>query len=235
MDITKAFGTTNTTYLKNRDITYISIHYDAGVTSKAGTAASLAAWFKAGANPNNPSSSDFIVDDYNVVQYNPDIENRYTWCVGGKKYNKMSTSLGGRLYGIAKNSNCINIEIKSNKRNTKSLSADDRDWYFTDAALDLTAELVRELMAKYNIPSENVIMHHEVTGKLCPAMWTHDESELQGWYNFKKKLSPAPVKAEDDVIYCVQTGAFRNKAYAEKELAEVRKFRPGAFIKEMKV
>lgn len=142
---------------------------------------------------------------------------------------------GFRLASIAKNANCINIEIKSNKRNTKSLKADDRDWYFTDAALDLAAELVRELMAKYNIPAENVIMNHEVTGKLCPAMWTHDESELQEWYDFKKKLSPAPAKAENDVIYCVQTGAFRNKEYAEKELEDVKEFRPEAFIKEMKV
>lgn len=235
MEITKAFGTTNTTYLKCREIKFISIHYDAGTSSKAGTAKSLAAWFKAGANPANPASSDFIVDDASVVQYNPDIENRYTWCVGGSKYGKMSTSLGGRLYGIAKNSNCINIEIKSNKTNKKSLNADDKDWYFTDAALNNAAELVRELMAKYNIPAENVIMHHEVTGKLCPAMWTHDESELQGWYDFKKKLSAAPADDDDgDVLYCVQTAAFRNKDYAEKELAEVRKFRPGAFIKVMK-
>lgn len=66
-------------------------------------------------------------------------------------------------------------------------------------------------------------------------MWTHDESELQGWYDFKKKLVPVPENAEDDVIYCVQTGAFRNKAYADRELEEIRKFRPNAFIKKMKL
>ena len=43
-------------------------------------------------------------------------------------------------------------------------------------------------MKKYNIPIECVIMHHTVTGKLCPAMWTHNESELKGYYDFLKSI-----------------------------------------------
>lgn len=43
-------------------------------------------------------------------------------------------------------------------------------------------------MDLYNIDIDRVIMHHHVTGKLCPAMWCHDESELAGWDAFKEEV-----------------------------------------------
>lgn len=188
MNIKPCYSTTSLTYLPKRTIKYIALHYTAGTTSKAGTALGTAKWFANGANPKNPASSDFIVDDRDIVQYNKDIENYYAWCVGGTKYTNPTTSLGASLYGIATNKNTISIEICSNKKNTKSLNANDTDWYFTDAELDNTRELVKYLMKKYNIPIERVIMHHTVTGKLCPAMWTHNESELKGYYDFLKSI-----------------------------------------------
>ncbi|MGN0665677.1 MAG: SPOR domain-containing protein, partial [Huintestinicola sp.] len=48
-------------------------------------------------------------------------------------------------------------------------------------------------------------------------MWTHDESELQGWYDFKKKLSDAPVSS-GSVMYYVQVGAFSSRDNAEAYL-----------------
>ena len=187
MNIKPYYSITSLTYAPNRSIEYIALHYTAGTTSKAGTALGTAKWFASGGNPSNPASSDFIVDDRDVVQYNNDIENRYAWCVGGAKYSP-TTSLGASLYGKATNKNTINIEICSNKVNKKSLLASDTDWYFTDAELDNTRELVKYLMKKYNIPIERVIMHHTVTGKLCPAMWTHNETELKGYYDFLKSI-----------------------------------------------
>lgn len=183
MNIKHYYSITSLTYAPNRSIEYIALHYTAGTTSKAGTALGVAKWFASGGNPSNPASSDFIVDDRDIVQYNNDIENRYAWCVGGVKYSP-TTSLGASLYGKATNKNTINIEICSNKINKKSLLASDTDWYFTEAELDNTRELVKYLMKKYNIPIERVIMHHSVTGKLCPAMWTHNEVELKGYYDF---------------------------------------------------
>ena len=188
MNIKPCYSTTSLTYLPKRTIKYIALHYTAGTTSKAGTALGTAKWFANGANPKNPASSDFIVDDRDIVQYNKDIENYYAWCVGGTKYTNPTTSLGASLYGIATNKNTISIEICSNKKNTKSLNANDTDWYFTDAELDNTRELVKYLMKKYNIPIERVIMHHTVTGKLCPAMWTHNETKLKGYYDFLKSI-----------------------------------------------
>ena len=188
MNIKPYYSITSLTYAPNRSIEYIALHYTAGTTSKAGTALGVAKWFASGGNPSNPASSDFIVDDRDIVQYNKDIENYYAWCVGGTKYTNSTTSLGASLYGKATNKNTINIEICSNKVNKKSLLASDTDWYFTDAELDNTRELVKYLMKKYNIPIERVIMHHTVTGKLCPAMWTHNETELKGYYDFLKSI-----------------------------------------------
>lgn len=187
LNIKPCYSTTSLTYALNRSIEYIALHYTAGTTSKAGTALGLAKWFASGGNPSNPASSDFIVDDRDIVQYNKDIENRYAWCVGGAKYSP-TTSLGASLYGKATNKNTINIEICSNKFNKKSLLASDTDWYFTDETLNNTRELVKYLMKKYNIPIERVIMHHSVTGKLCPAMWTHNETELKGYYDFLQSI-----------------------------------------------
>lgn len=188
MNIKPCYGTTSLTYAPKRNIQHIALHYSAGTTSKAGTALGLAKWFANGGNPSNPASSDFIVDDRDIVQYNKDIENYYAWCVGGAKYTNPTTSLGASLYGIATNKNTISIEICSNKVNKKSLLASDTDWYFTETELNNTRELVKYLMKKYNIPVERVIMHHSVTGKLCPAMWTHNESELKGYYNFLQSI-----------------------------------------------
>ena len=236
MTITKSTATVSTTYKMKRAIEYIAIHYTAGTTSKAGTALNLAKWFANGGNPANPASSDFIVDDKYIVQYNGDILNRYTWGVGGGKYTP-TTSLSAILYGKATNSNVINIEVCSSKTNSRSLNANDTDWYFTDAALNNTVELVQYLMKEYNIDINHVITHHMVTGKPCPAMWSHNEKELQGWYDFKNRVSGKTATTTTQTtpttgkIYRVQVGAFRNKANADAQLKQVQKYFPTAFIK----
>lgn len=225
--------TVNTTIAAKRSIDWIVIHYTAGTSSTTGSAYSLSEWYKSGANPANPTSSDFVVDDETVVCYNPDIANRYTWGVGGAKYSKMSTSEGGRYYGKCKNNNCINIEICSNKKTKKSLNADETDWYFTDSELELAAKLVKYLMATYNILADHVIMHHHVTGKMCPAMWTHNESELEGWRKFQKMFQASENEGGSKLMYYVQVGAFKSKSNAEDYLTKVKKDYPGAFIKVM--
>lgn len=227
MTITKKTGTINTTALIGRKIEWIVIHYTAGTTSKPGSALNLVSYYLSG---KAAASSDFVVDDTAVVQYNADILNRYTWGVGGNKYPSMSTSEGGMYYGKCKNSNCINIEVCSNKKNKKSLLATDTDWYFTEVEIELTAELVRQLMEQYGIDAEHVIMHHHVTGKVCPNPWTVSPDRLSGWYDFKKKISP-DTGDKAAKLYTVQVGAFSEKSNADKMLAEVKKNYPSAFIK----
>ncbi|MCC8101162.1 MAG: N-acetylmuramoyl-L-alanine amidase [Clostridiales bacterium] len=89
-------GTHNTTASAGRSIKYIVIHYTAGVSSVKGKAANTAEYF---ASTANQTSADFIVDDETIVQYNPDLENRYCWHCGG---SELSTK-GGSLHGVAKN------------------------------------------------------------------------------------------------------------------------------------
>ena len=88
---------------------YLVYHYTAGVTSKKGSARATASWF---ANPKAGGTADFIVDDEEIVQYNPDPEKYSCWAVGGSAYGNK----GGKLHGVATNHNCISIEICSTNK-----------------------------------------------------------------------------------------------------------------------
>ena len=58
-------------------------------------------------------------------------------------------------------------------------------WYFEDATVRNTVKLTKYLMKKYNIPSERVIRHYDVTGKICPEPYVRNE---QAWNAFKDML-----------------------------------------------
>ena len=180
----------NTTKKLNRKIQYIVLHYTAGVSSKPGRAQSCAQGF---ATTTRDASADFIVDDAEIVQYNPDPENYYCWSVGGSKYTKMNTSLGGKYYRQCMNNNSISIEMCSNKRNTSTLSVTDDDWYLTEDTIQNAIKLTKYLMTKYNIDINHVIMHHMVTGKVCPQPWCKNEAALINWNNFLSQVASSPV------------------------------------------
>jgi N-acetylmuramoyl-L-alanine amidase CwlA len=201
MDIIKCTSTTNTTYYANRPIKYIVIHYTAGTRSAVGSAKSTAQYF---ANPNAGGSADYIVDDGSFVQYNPDPKNRYCWSVGGDLYSSMSTSEGGKYYYKCNNTNSISVEMCSCKKNTSTLLASDTDWYITDATVSNAVELTKYLMKLYNIPASNVIMHHHVTGKVCPNPWCVSESRLSGWNAFKKRLTESEKAVETKTFKFVE-------------------------------
>lgn len=186
--IIKKTSTTNTTSSPDRRILYIVEHYTAGVTSKSGSAADTAGWF---ANPAAQASADFIVDDANIVQFNPDPKNRYCWAVGGAKYGNK----GGSLYGTAKNANSISIEICSTNKTGKVTDANDANWNFTDAVLDKAAELTQYLMKEYGIDADHVIRHYDVNGKPCPGIigWNADSGDDSKWKAFHKRIAGSSV------------------------------------------
>lgn len=185
MEIVKKTSQVNTTANKGRKIEYIVIHYTAGTSSAAGKAATTAKYF---ANETTKASADFIVDDETVIQYNPDIDNRYTWHCGGSKLKTQ----GGQYFNKCTNKNSIGIEICSNNVHKKVLNANDESWYFTDESVANAVELVRELLRQYNVPSENVIRHYDVTGKLCPGIygWNIDSGDDSEWEDFKNRIAP---------------------------------------------
>ena len=182
----KALGVTNTTnnkciddsfvyyplsshisYLPNRQIRYIAIHFTAGINSNKGAARLVKEVFE-----ERNASADFAVDDVEIVQINPDIKNYYCWSVGDKK----DISEGGAsLYGIATNRNTISIEICSSLPKGVKLISNNKKWYFTEAVLKNAIKLTKILMKQFNIPLNNVVRHYDISGKLCPG--------ILGWNN----------------------------------------------------
>lgn len=187
MNIVKCTSTNNTSNRNGKAIKYIVVHYTAGTTSAPGTAKNTALYF---ARPGVGASADFIVDDTTIIQFNGDIKGRYSWhCGGGRQ-----SSQGGAFFGQCTNSNSIGIEVCSTNKTKKVTQANDSNWYFTDAVIKQTVELVKYLMKEYNIDASHVIRHFDVTGKYCPGIigWNAATGDESKWIEFKNKLSTQP-------------------------------------------
>lgn len=185
-DIIKLTSTHNTSIYNNRPIDFLVIHYTAGTTSRKGIARNVASMF---GNPNSrAASADFIVDDYEMVQFNPDIRNRYCYAVGGKLQN----TYGGKWYGKAKNYNCISIEVCSSNTTGKVVNEfNSSTWYFTDKAISNAIKLSQYLVKKYNIPKDHLVTHFEVNSKPCPNVigWnTYAGNNDSKWQWFKNQV-----------------------------------------------
>lgn len=195
INILKGYIYTHITKSLNRPIKYIAIHYTAGGTSKPGTAMATRNVFL-----KRNASADFVVDDRDIVQINPDLKNYFCWSVGDKK-NQYSK--GGKLYGKATNKNTVSIEMCSSLMNGwKGLAPNHEGWYITDKVVNNTLKLVKYLMKKFNIPKDNVIRHYDVSGKLCPGVegWnpepiydnngkkTNKVNNESEWIKFKSKI-----------------------------------------------
>lgn len=168
------FGTHNTSVRPGK-IEYIVIHY-VGAT---GDARANVNYYNQRTTTN--ASADFFVGFAgDIWQYNPDPVGRYCWAVGGKKLNE-----NGILYGIAKNANCVNIEMCV--RNNGSKADTSLDWYFEDATVASAIELTKYLMKLYGIDADHVIRHRDVTGKICgnPYVYNHTKHT---WDGFKSAL-----------------------------------------------
>ena len=203
LEIVKKTSTVHTSSYAGRPIEYLVIHYTAGSTSRSGTARNTAAMF---ANPNNrAASADFIVDDAECVQYNPDIRNRYTYAVGGGLQGNPG---GGKYYGKCKNANSISIEICSSSTNNDLRYPNTKNWYFTDAVLDNAVWLAKKLLAEYNIPADHLIRHYDVNQKLCPGIigWNKESGSEAKWEDFKSRVLNGGTAAVD-VNYQVKVTA----------------------------
>ena len=163
---TKEIWASATNYGAHRalhSIRYIAVHF----TSNDGdTAENNGKYFR---GENRKASAHYFVDDTTVVHSVPD--DRVAWAVGGSKYNNG----GGRLYGIAKNANTLNVELCDTIKNGTVKA--------TEATINNALDLIKGLMSKYNIPVDRVIRHYDVNGKPCPSYWVDDalwEQEFHG-------------------------------------------------------
>lgn len=166
------------------DIKYIVIHYTA---NNGDTAKNNADYFAK--NKNLSSSAHYFVDENCVWQSVKDTDT--AWHCGAKSYK----------HSHCRNDNSIGIELCSRKDSNGN-------YYFKDETIKNAADLAKSLMAKYNIPSANVIRHYDVTGKLCPAPMVNNASL---WNNFKGMIS-APVKkleAGSDIVWELMNGKYK--------------------------
>ena len=178
---------------------YLAIHFTAGSNSKAGKALSAYNTFIS-----RRASADFVVDDRDIVQFNPDIENYYCWAVGD---NKQLSKGGAKFNDKACNKNTISIEICSTcipSTSTAVSKPNHEGWSFTEATLNNAVKIAKIIMKKYNIPIENVIRHYDITGKLCPGLlgWNDEavydkntgkkiigkRNNSDEWLKFKERL-----------------------------------------------
>jgi N-acetylmuramoyl-L-alanine amidase CwlA len=127
------------------------------------------------------------VDDETLIQYNPDPRNRYCHAVGGSRYNTM----GGRLYGIARNANCVSLEICSTNAKGVITVPNDEAYSFTDKVLERAKEAVLYLMQLYSIDADHVIRHYDVNGKPCPGVigWNKDSGSEAEWEAFHAAMA----------------------------------------------
>ena len=93
---------------------------------------------------------------------------------------------------LAGNFNTINIETCSAKRTPVSGRPNaymDTDFYFPDTTYENLVALTSWLLDEFGIPISNLIMHHHISGKLCPAMWCNNDDAFNGWFAFKNDVA----------------------------------------------
>ena len=77
----------------------------------------------------------------------------------------------------------------SNDRNHDTISIEvchpDESGKFTDASYESLIKLVRWLLDDFNMKSEDVIRHYDVTGKECPLYYVKNP---EAWDQFKEEL-----------------------------------------------
>lgn len=175
MVINKHITSVNRNVMSNKVNKYIVIHYVGAVS----TAYNNVCYFK---DEYRGASAHYFVDDKSIWQCV--LEKDSAWHCGTK----------GKYYNNARNNNSIGIEMCCYKNNGKL--------DISNATINNTIELVKDIMKRYNIPVENVVRHYDVTRKVCPAPFVNNDSR---WVDFKNRLKEdsKPVIYEDkiNVIY----------------------------------
>ena len=84
---------------------------------------------------------------------------------------------------------CNEIAYASNDRNSDTLSIEcctpEANGKFTDATYDSLVQLVCYLMGRYELTTDQVIRHYDVTGKECPRYYVKNP---EAWEQFKEDL-----------------------------------------------
>lgn len=174
MEIKTLLTKVNRTVMSNKQNKFIVIHYVGAVSS----AYNNAKYFE---TVNRQASAHYFVDENDIYQVVK--EGDAAWHCGATYYKHLS----------CRNSNSIGIEMCCYNNNGKI--------DVSDKVVERTIELTKELMAKYNIPVENVLRHYDVTGKNCPAPMVSDNARWTKFIsNLKKEDKGKEFKAGERVV-----------------------------------
>lgn len=151
-------------------IGWIVVHYTGDRRSQGRaerTANAMQAWRRT-------ASTHYLVGDDAIYQC---VEDRHAaWHCG--------ISEGVKPKCDARNRNSLGVDLVEHKRNPRSGSVRDRDWYFSDRVIRDGAALVAMLADRYGIPQDHIVRHFDVTGKWCPRPFVGgDTSEITGDYH----------------------------------------------------
>ena len=174
--------------LRGQKVEYIVIHYTAGRGDTARNNGEYSAREVTG------TSAHWFVDETDAVL---SVEEHFVaWHCGGAVYK----------HPACRNSNSIGVELCS-EMDAKG------EYYFNSATVENAKELVRQLMAKYNVPEERVLRHYDVTGKICPAPFVGAGKtaweEFKGGLTVYQKLENVPDWAKATVQKVVDKGALK--------------------------
>ena len=165
----------NYTRGRSGKIQYIVLHYTA---NDGDTARGNCSYFQ---GANRKTSAHYFVDENEVWQSVKDADT--AWSVGGG----LQGSGGHAYYRKCTNNNSISIELCS--------LIIDGEYVIPYQTGKNAAELVRMLMRKYNIPTDRVIRHYDVTGKDCPRPWVRNNG---AWLRFKGKLKEEEAMTKEE-------------------------------------
>lgn len=133
-------------------IEWIVVHYT-GMVSTQGDPDTAA---RAIARSSREASTHYLVGDH-VVQLLPVKYAAYH--VGAKDDGKLIPCYNG---------NSIGVDLCECKLDFSSSSVSCNDWYFTPQTLVNGARLIAYLAQEYNIPTDHIVRHYDVTHKRCP-------------------------------------------------------------------
>lgn len=186
MNITQSLIAANFTKRTNKVNQWIVIHYFGSLGDDTGV---VSYFNRGGVN----ASAHYALDDDSITQ--AVLDSNTAWHCGDSGI--------GKYKGKCCNANSIGIEVRPYKVITASMGAADTDWYFHPQTVINLTELVKALMAKYNIDADHVIRHYDVTAKWCPRPWIGDDINSfygktgnQLWNEFKAALT---AESEDDM------------------------------------
>lgn len=163
---------------RSNPIQFLVIHY----TGAEGDAKNNAIYFS---RTNVGASAHYFVGHgaTGAAVYQSVADGNTAWHCGDVKYRHPS----------CRNSNSIGIELCCHRDGYGR-------WHFDPETVDAAAELAREIVAQYGIPSENLLRHYDVTGKNCPAPFVADGA---AWAKFKARVF---ASESEDTMNTVEKG-----------------------------